>query len=54
MAVIIAIDPGVSGGIAVTAFGVADGRAMPATGGDLLNLLRSIKAAADQSGVEPV
>jgi hypothetical protein len=51
---IVAIDPGLSGGIAVSAFGVAGCRAMPATQGDIVGLLRGIKAASDKSEVETV
>ena len=50
----IAIDPGAGGGVAVSVFGVIDARPMPATGGDLLALLRCLKDAADKSGVETV
>ena len=54
MSVIIAIDPGVSGGIAVQVFGVVDCQPMPPTGGDLHELLRRIQVAAANSGVVPV
>ena len=54
MKTIIAIDPGLSGGIAVSVFGVAGCRRMPATGGYLVALLRGIKAASDKSGVETI
>jgi hypothetical protein len=54
MSTIIAIDPGLSGGVAVSVFGVAGCRPMPATEGDLLALLRGIRAASDKSGVETV
>jgi hypothetical protein len=52
MRTIIAIDPGVSGGIAVWTYGVAGCRPMPATEGDILALLRGIKSASDKSGAE--
>ena len=52
MKTIIAIDPGLSGGVAVWTFGVAGCRPMPATGGDIVALLRGIKVASDKSGVE--
>lgn len=54
MSVIIAIDPGASGGVAVSVFGVVDCRPMPPTGGDVLALLRSIKVSADKSAAETV
>ncbi len=54
MSVTLTIDPGQAGGIAVNVFGVVDCRAMPATGGDLLQLLRCIRDAAAKSGVVPV
>ena len=50
MKVFIAIDPGVSGGVAVTAFGETIGHAMPATPGDVLALIRDVKRAADVEG----
>src|SRR5437899_995347 len=46
----IAIDPGVSGGIAVCRNGVTECYAMPETHGDLLALLREIKRAAEIEG----
>jgi hypothetical protein len=46
MKTIIAIDPGLSGGVAVSRFGKTECWPMPATQGDLLELLRSVKAAA--------
>ena len=54
MSTIIAIDPGVSGGVAVWTFGVAGCRPMPATGGDVVALLRGIMLASDKSGAETV
>ncbi|MEI8290738.1 MAG: hypothetical protein WCH99_14825 [Verrucomicrobiota bacterium] len=54
MKTIIAIDPGVSGGIAVESFGKTVCHAMPATQGDLLGLIRDIKSAADIEGAETV
>jgi len=51
---IIAIDPGASGGVAVWVSGVAGCRPMPATGGDIVALLRGIMSASDRSGVETV
>ena len=47
MKVFIAIDPGVSGGIAVEMFGATVCHAMPATQGDVLELIRDLKRAAD-------
>ncbi|HOX59692.1 MAG TPA: hypothetical protein P5205_09380 [Candidatus Paceibacterota bacterium] len=54
MKTLIAVDPGLSGGVAVSAFGVAGCRPMPATGGDLVALLRGIKVSSDKSGVETI
>jgi hypothetical protein len=54
MKTIIAIDPGVSGGIAVESFGKTFCHAMPATQGDLLGLIRDLKSAADVEGAETV
>jgi len=51
---LIAIDPGLSGGIAVSVFGVAGCRPMPATGGDIVALLRGIQVSSEKSGVETV
>ena len=51
---IIAIDPGVSGGVAVSAFGKTVCHPMPATQGDVLELLRDIKRTADLESVECV
>jgi hypothetical protein len=52
MKTIIAIDPGVSGGVAVSAFGKTMCYAMPATQGDVLELIRDIKRGADVEGAE--
>ena len=52
MNVIIAIDPGLSGGVAVNAFGKTVCHAMPATQGDVLELIRDIKRTADIEGAE--
>lgn len=52
MNVIIAIDPGISGGIAVSVFGKSLAYAMPETEGDRLDLLREIKASADIEGAD--
>jgi len=49
---IMAIDPGASGGIAISRFGKVECYALPETQGDLLALLRSFKAAADVEGHE--
>ena len=54
MRVIIAIDPGVSGGVAVCVEGVLDCQPMPETQGDLLSLLRSILVSAVKSRLETV
>ena len=54
LSVVIALDPGKSGGIAVNVLGVVDCRPMPATEGDLLALLRGIRDAALKSGMAPV
>lgn len=47
---VLAIDPGVSGGVAVAAFGKVASHAMPETEGDRLELIRSLKTAADIEG----
>jgi hypothetical protein len=52
MRIIVAIDPGLSGGIALASGGRVECRAMPATQGDLLGLLRDTKAAASAAGCE--
>ena len=52
MKIIIAIDPGVSGGIAVTAFGKTVCHPMPGTEGDRLELIRNLKRTADTEGAD--
>jgi len=52
MKTVVAIDPGVSGGVAVCAFGKTICHAMPATQGDVLELLRDIKNAASVESAE--
>jgi hypothetical protein len=47
---LLAIDPGASGGVAVARGGKTEAYAMPATQGDLLELISSIKTAADIEG----
>jgi crossover junction endodeoxyribonuclease RuvC len=47
MKTIIAIDPGLSGGLAVARFGKTECYPMPETQGDLIGLLREIKATHD-------
>jgi crossover junction endodeoxyribonuclease RuvC len=54
MRTILAIDPGVSGGVAVSWFGKTDCWAMPETEGDLLERLREIKNVAGLEGDELV
>jgi len=54
MNTLVAIDPGLSGGIAVSVLGVAGCRPMPTTEGDILALLRGIKVSSDKSGVATV
>jgi len=49
---IIAIDPGLSGGVALMRLGKVDCYPMPETQGDLLELLREVKEAADAEGCE--
>jgi hypothetical protein len=51
---VIAIDPGLSGGVAVWTFGVAGCRPMPRTDGDILALVRGIMSASAKSGAETV
>lgn len=46
----VAIDPGLSGGIAVCRNGVTECHGMPETQGDFLALLREVKRAADIEG----
>ena len=50
MKVILAIDPGASGGVAVALYGKTVCHAMPATQGDVLALIRELKLAADVEG----
>jgi crossover junction endodeoxyribonuclease RuvC len=50
MSTIIAMDPGLSGGIAVSRFGKTECYAMPETQGDLLALVRDIRTAAAVEG----
>ena len=52
MKIVIAIDPGLSGGVAVNAFGKTVCHAMPATQGDVLELIRDIKRTADIEAAE--
>jgi hypothetical protein len=52
MKVILAIDPGASGGMAVSAFGKISCHALPPTEGDRLELIRGFKQAADVEQVE--
>lgn len=54
MKTILAIDPGLSGGIAVRWFGKTDCWAMPETEGDLLERLREVKRVAGLEGDELV
>lgn len=54
MKVIIAIDPGVSGGVAVAAFGKVVCQAMPATQGDVMELIRDHYRTAEVEDVETV
>lgn len=54
MKAIVAIDPGLSGGIAVRWFGKTDCWPMPETQGDLLERLREIKSVAGLEGDELV
>lgn len=54
MKVIIAIDPGVSGGVAVSALGKTLAYAMPETEGDRLELLRGFKSTANVEGADCV
>jgi hypothetical protein len=51
---VVAIDPGASGGIAISRFGKVECYPMPETQGDLLALLRSFTGAADVEGHELV
>ena len=54
MKTILAIDPGLSGGVAVSRFGKAECWPMPETEGDLLELVREIRDAAVAEGGELV
>jgi crossover junction endodeoxyribonuclease RuvC len=54
MKTIVAIDPGLSGGIVIYGRGKTECHAMPGTQGDLLALLRDVKQAADIEGDELV
>jgi crossover junction endodeoxyribonuclease RuvC len=54
MKTLIAIDPGLSGGVAVSRFGKVECFAMPETEGDVLEALKDIKAAAVVEGDEVV
>ena len=47
---VLAIDPGVSGGVAMAAFGTVASHGMPDTEGDRLELIRDFKTAADIEG----
>src|SRR5210317_959318 len=50
MRTLMAIDPGKSGGVAVSAFGKTVCHPMPETEGDRLELIRSFKTVADIEG----
>ena len=50
MKMILAIDPGQSGGVAIAQSGETVCHPMPGTQGDLLELIRSIKAKAEAAG----
>jgi hypothetical protein len=52
--VTIAIDPGVSGGVAVSMFGKTVCHAMPATQGDVMELIRDIYRTAEVEDVETI
>jgi hypothetical protein len=54
MKTIVAIDPGVSGGIAVSAFGKVACFPMLVTEGDRVDFIKSMKAATSQEGGELV
>jgi crossover junction endodeoxyribonuclease RuvC len=54
MKTIIAMDPGLSGGVAVRCFSKTECWPMPATEGDLLELLRGVKDGAATEGHELV
>jgi hypothetical protein len=50
MKTIVAIDPGVLGGIAVSGFGKVECSPMPETEGDVVDYIKSVKAAATMEG----
>jgi len=54
MKTIISIDPGAAGGVAVSASGIVVCHPMPETQGDVLELIRDIKRAADVEGASCV
>ena len=54
MKTVMAIDPGLTGGLAVSRFGRAECFAMPDTEGDLLELLRDVATGARVEGGELV
>ena len=54
MSCVLAIDPGVSGGVAVAAFGKTVCHAMPDTEGDRLELIRDLHRSAEVEGDECV
>ena len=54
MKTIVAIDPGVSGGIAISAFGKTECHPMPETEGDRVDFMKSVKAATSLEGGEVV
>jgi len=53
-AAVLAVVPGVSGGVALCVDGVVDAQPMPASADELRSLLRRIKTAADGSRYETV
>jgi hypothetical protein len=54
MKTIVAIDPGVTGGIAVWGYGKTECHPMPETEGDRVDFIKSVKAAAAMEGGEVV
>ena len=54
MKTFVAIDPGASGGIAISCNGATECHCMPETQGDLLALVRDVKRGADVEGHELV
>ena len=54
MKTIVAIDPGVTGGIAVWGYGKTECHSMPETEGDRVDFIKSLKAAAPMEGGEVV